>query len=328
VCHFPVCAAYLPEKKKNRSRNARSLHHFLKDQIERCAVVFNPNSINLFWEHFDEMLNTFENADRHHLRRKERERHMALMESFANGSVSDDQYLFGMADALSGFPLEKMQENDDGGAKPCKKQRAQAFCKKHMLLLMGVVMVLVASLCFRLGFDFGEHEELSDTKNVRSKGRRHRLHALILEWGVTPVEVLDDEVSAPARALDWLAFEDNSTDDVDALRTRFALATLYFATQQNADNTVWDKDDHWLSQYPVCLWHGIDCVEGHDLQLGLVETLNLSANGLSGYIPPELGLLQTDIKSLDLSDNSIKGSIPESLVLMQNLGEFHMILQP
>jgi Leucine-rich repeat (LRR) protein len=64
----------------------------------------------------------------------------------------------------------------------------------------------------------------------------------------------------------------------------------------------------------------VDCLDKENT-IGLVQSLNLSANGLVGKLPPEIGLLQLDIRSLDLSSNTIDGTIPDlsSLKNMQYL---------
>jgi hypothetical protein len=138
---------------------------------------------------------------------------------------------------------------------------------------------------------------------------------------VTPREILKDSMSAPARALDWLVYEDMNTENVETMRTRFALATLYFETQKPSAGDSWTNDRHWLSSDPVCLWHGVECLDEHTTT-GLVKSLNLSSNGLTGTLPDEIGLLEADIRSLDVSNNAIAGTIPETLFLMKNLGKF------
>jgi hypothetical protein len=130
------------------------------------------------------------------------------------------------------------------------------------------------------------------------------------------------EGSAQWHALQWLAYKDWETRNIEAVRTRYALATLYFSTHGVETTTgaplPWHVQTHWLSSYPVCLWHGVQCHE-EDNTLERVQSLNLTSNGLGGTLPDELSLLQLDIHFLDLSDNTIEGTIPESLSNLRNL---------
>jgi hypothetical protein len=265
------------------------------------------------------MLNTFENADRHHLRRKDRERHVRNMELYSNSlDFSDDLAMCSMVDALSGFPLEK--NATPPSSTPEQKGRR---CSKYALLIGALVMVGVSLAGYRLGVDVGEHEIVPQTngkrKEVDSDVRRKKVFSLILDWGVTSREMLEDVLSAPARAFEWLAYDDMETEDPETMRTRFALASLYFGTQSPLTGRKWDNDQHWLSSYPVCLWHGVECLDEH-ATIGLVKALNLSSNGLTGTLPEEIGLLELDIRLLDVSSNAIAGTIPETLFLMKNLG--------
>lgn len=57
----------------------------------------------------------------------------------------------------------------------------------------------------------------------------------------------------------------------------------------------------WLSDAPICSWYGITCSDQ-----GRVHAIDLSYNGIDGFIPPEIGEL-TELTSLNLN-----GSRPES----------------
>ncbi|KAK8633942.1 hypothetical protein V6N13_014773 [Hibiscus sabdariffa] len=52
--------------------------------------------------------------------------------------------------------------------------------------------------------------------------------------------------------------------------------------------------------------------------LGLVTSLDLSANGLTGEIPKELGAL-IGLRSLNLSENLLTGNIPDSIGSMESM---------
>ena len=93
-----------------------------------------------------------------------------------------------------------------------------------------------------------------------------------------------------------------------------ALVALYEAT----DGDNWTNNTHWLSDRPLGEWHGITTDAD-----GRVTWLNLSANQLSGSIPPELGNL-TNLKDLNLYSNQLRGPIPPELGNLTNLKELNL----
>ena len=84
---------------------------------------------------------------------------------------------------------------------------------------------------------------------------------------------------------------------------RAALIALYDST----NGRRWRDDGNWRTETPIEAWHGITTDAD-----GRVTELNLSANGLRGAIPPELGNL-TELRSLRLNSNSLAGRIPPEL---------------
>jgi hypothetical protein len=142
-------------------------------------------------------------------------------------------------------------------------------------------------------------------KGDNGSARFNQMFNWILYWNVTPRAVLENETSARYKALPWITTQENGdSDNVQTLLTRYALATFYFSTDAS-----WKVGSHWMSSYPVCLWHGIDCCVT-DNTVEMVKEFNLTANGLQGTIPPEIALLQRDLRLLDLSIH-IPGTIPD-----------------
>jgi len=105
-----------------------------------------------------------------------------------------------------------------------------------------------------------------------------------------------------------------------------ALVALYRHTRGEA----WHHREGWLRDSDPCRWHGVACGGGH------VRQLDLSANGLRGPLPYEIGQLDSlwvlrlsqnhlwgpipetirqlsQLRELDLSDNALSGPIPEAL---------------
>lgn len=92
------------------------------------------------------------------------------------------------------------------------------------------------------------------------------------------------------------------TDDSVA-RDRAALEALYDATE----GPSWEHQQGWSTDAPLGRWHGVvtDSV-------GRVTWLTLSANGLKGTLPTELGSL-SELQFLGLADNQLEGPIPMEL---------------
>lgn len=81
-----------------------------------------------------------------------------------------------------------------------------------------------------------------------------------------------------------------------------ALEAIYEGT----GGVAWSNSTNWLATLAACRWHGVACDAGE------VQGIALSANNLSGEIPPDVSSLG-GLRRLDLSLNSLRGSVPVSL---------------
>ena len=97
--------------------------------------------------------------------------------------------------------------------------------------------------------------------------------------------------------------------DLDESSDRDALVALYNAT----DGPNWTNSANWLSDRPVGEWYGVQSWEE-----GRANALRLSANGLSGSLPAELGNL-SNLQLLTLARNQLSGTIPSELGNLSNL---------
>ncbi|MDH3246541.1 MAG: hypothetical protein OEM26_18115, partial [Saprospiraceae bacterium] len=79
-----------------------------------------------------------------------------------------------------------------------------------------------------------------------------------------------------------------------------ALMALYNST----NGSTWTNNTNWGDTCDVCLWYGVGC-DGN----GRVIDINLNNNGLTGTLPPDIGLL-TELREVDLVNNTVSGSIP------------------
>ena len=103
--------------------------------------------------------------------------------------------------------------------------------------------------------------------------------------------------SCPDNDSIWGRTECSSTMTAD-VNDRSVLVSMYNALGGRS----WKSDDNWLSlDVDVCNWYGISCTSG------LVSSINLRNNGLSGTVPVELFSL-TALRVLNLELNSISFS--------------------
>ena len=100
--------------------------------------------------------------------------------------------------------------------------------------------------------------------------------------------------------------------EVAPAQDRAALRVLYNAT----GGANWTDNTNWLSNEPLSEWYGVSTDEQ-----GRVDELRLSANGLTGTIGAELGVL-TRLTGLYLNDNELTGTIPPELANLTQLQVF------
>lgn len=127
-----------------------------------------------------------------------------------------------------------------------------------------------------------------------------------------------------SQAFNWLVAESSSRSlSGTRMIQRYALATLYFATEGNR----WFVKSSWLSANDECEWFSTDQeVCNPD---GEVINLSLAYNSLRGELPKEVGLL-TSLKILDFTGNALSGTLPNDLGNLTALGTdlrgLHMLM--
>ena len=97
-------------------------------------------------------------------------------------------------------------------------------------------------------------------------------------------------------------------------KEREALIALYHATKGDQ----WKNNTNWCSDKPVGEWYGIET----DYR-GVIYSINLDENELSGVIPLEIGNLG-NLQWLSLSINQLFGEIPSSIGQLKELTTLHL----
>ena len=268
------------------------------------------------------MLHTFDNATKQHARRRERERQLSRMEQAGAPTVLELLCEDDINIASASVQERKLLEPPH--RKFCGPSWRERFVSKCLCLCLALVIITATG--FSLGFEVAEGAQQGSLNEYEgsSNSRYDQFYSAILEWGFTSRETLDNADSPQGRALKWLSDDDIDTENLEIARTRFSMATIFFSTNfvhhESGANSMWHQQSHWMSSYPVCLWHGVDCAKEENT-LGRVQALNLSSNGLAGSIPPEIALLQSDIRVLDMRNNEIEGTIPKAIEYLKNLGK-------
>ena len=158
--------------------------------------------------------------------------------------------------------------------------------------------------------------------------------ATVLAFGLAATAACSDELTEPPVEAAPAAADSFATTGGD----RDVLVALYEAT----DGPNWDYNWNWLTDAPLDEWYGV----GTDAS-GRVQALELTYNGLTGEIPPELGKLANlewlrlggdgltgeilpelgglaNLRRLDLFDNDLTGEIPPELGKLANLDSLYL----
>ena len=136
----------------------------------------------------------------------------------------------------------------------------------------------------------------------------------VLSYGATDLCAQVDE-----EFQEWLRkIPDGSRTDCDVARVeRLALTDLHDVT----GGPSWANRATWGTDAPPGDWHGVSTEDGR------VVGLALSANGLSGPLPPEIANL-TELRVVDLAENDLSGAVPGSIAGLHELAELRLGRNP
>lgn len=129
---------------------------------------------------------------------------------------------------------------------------------------------------------------------------------------------LQDAQSYQSMALQFIQDTHNADYSLERVTQRFVLACIYHATYavkttytdyalgENSPVFPWLNSNGWLELENECEWFGITCNNNTNTNTGgLVETIDLHENLLTGTFPPETALLKNSLLILDIEENII-----------------------
>lgn len=245
----------------------------------------------------------------------------------------NDLQLEDVEDYTSGYSPEytdgESEITDTGGARR-SVIGGLVFGNKKVSALIAVVVALVAAIVVIVvtggseSGEFGYHQPLiivdpSTLDPAVTGPLMETLEALYDRHGLETTLLRESagDGSPLRRAFYWLA-QDNQSVDHSTKMTRYALACLYYSSNQvphvyDDDPLTWYNARRWLTSAHVCDWHGIEC----DTQKR-VTGLDMERNYLSGYLPEELIILEDTMTSMYLSNNGLHMSY-DDFDLFENL---------
>lgn len=260
------------------------------------------------------------------------------------GAIRDKKEGKGMAYYLSQCMPDK-NSAPEKESEPEKKSSFVTSSKKRLRIFLLTLTLAVAALIagivvFTLRRQNKPKNGTDQLVSINDNKRAEEIRNLLT---LTPSSDLETEGSPQHLALKWIVDEDPlaiSLESDDAIRERFAAATLHFATN---GPEKWNESLGFLSNNSICSWNidsveesnGIFCQDGRVNQINVVNNnlagslpnelnyfsemvvLNLYYNKLTGVIP-DLSYLEK-LEQLDVDANALSGTVPESLFNLPSL---------
>ena len=124
------------------------------------------------------------------------------------------------------------------------------------------------------------------------------------------------------RANEWVQADPNdSTFSTSQRMQRYAMATLYYATQAS---DYWLYSEDWLSYTDnECDWFSNSSEYPCNTTTGALEILDLPENNLTGQLPEEIGYLRS-LKQVFLPYNFLQGTLPSQIGSLANLEDLDL----
>jgi len=299
------------------------------------------------------MLQTFDNTEKDHMRRLERERQMKIMEEassvheFALDDIEEveieEEYsedgldaedspksgMFRFADQhLRPMDLPEVPEEDD-------RVTIYSYACYQVKRNWKWVIAIIPLIGLATGLFIHSKNNRTDataaastSSGIENTLRYNQMKDRLLSENISDEDALNALGSPQQRGLDWIANVDPAqlSESDEMLFQRYALSVLYFATnpsETQAQSSGWTNSDNWLSDMGTCGWYGVECLRNsngdtqYDSNASIIG-LNLANNKLTGFIPNEIRAL-SNLRIVDLSNNTIGKELPSGIGSLSNL---------
>lgn len=183
-------------------------------------------------------------------------------------------------------PGSEISSPKNEGFRPIRGQ------KSKYLIILGIIVVAVGFF----SLSGGKKEEDMAVPATPATSVEDGVFDYVSQF-VDKKTLLEDDTYTNS-AYNWLL--KNSDIEIygnSRIRQRFALASIYYATNEGLNS--WDRDDGWITDQDECTWDGVRCENGN------IIGLNLTSNGLTGVFPMEITMLKKHLLALEISDNEL-----------------------
>ena len=239
---------------------------------------------------------------------------------------------------------------------------------KKLLITLIVITIIVIPISIILTWDNGSGEAAIDYDLTPQECHDFILQR-ILDSGISNPDDLATKGTPQKLALDWIVSGDHGdlSHEHDYLLQRYALAVFFYAMHGdyifppviNAKNITdqegfeghedygeppaseekdyeldgspeWINQNHWMSSYGICAWHGIQCHHrpGTDPtnnsfdDEGDIILVNMRDNNIHGTIPRELFIAHPLIRWMSFAGNGLFGTLPSEIGYLDDLCKF------
>jgi len=171
----------------------------------------------------------------------------------------------------------------------------------------------------------------ADREGVSDYSTREAAFKGLLRGLIEPRDAFDDNQSPQSRALNWMVYKDplqleppRGVAETNKIAQRFALTVLFYAT----GGETWASSHNFLSSKDECEWNSVDdrgyfSGAGQCNREGMITTVALWQNNLSGRIPAELAALRK-LKVLSLYRNKLQGQVPGRLSQLSDIHTLYL----
>mmetsp|Transcript_723 Transcript_723/g.896 ORF Transcript_723/g.896 Transcript_723/m.896 type:complete len:518 (-) Transcript_723:210-1763(-) len=204
-------------------------------------------------------------------------------------------------------------KNENAWVTAEKKKRRRNVIIASVMALLVVILIIFLSTTLSGNGDKYENEP-SANRGEPSVALDHgaAVDKAIRDVAIFGGKEFEDGDSYQSKALEWLKKDSFAGRrrlssigrwSKEQLVQRYALACLYYGTSMVPNLYTkkwvgnWIKKKNWLTSSSECDWYGVtSCTDG------MVDTIGLAENGLTGSLPRELTLL-TSLTHLDVYGN-------------------------